>query len=297
MARPAPATERTIALLNFLTAHADESFTLSELSRRLELNKATGHAMLAALVEAGYVLRHPLDKTFTLGPALVAAGNAAAARHLAVVDYAREEMRALREELGLQCVASAAMGDEMVLLAATAGTGPLGVGVRVGERLPLVPPFGTVFMAWAADEEIDRWLRRLGPDADEAELHRYRDAVAAVRRRGYSIGLDAEARVKLGRALARGGASGNGRHRRDEVQGLVEELSHEEYILLELDKSASYRLSLIGAPVFGADGSVVLALTLLGFTRQLAAEEVPVYGDRLLAATGAVTKAIHGREP
>ena len=33
MPRPAPAIGRTIALLNFLTAHPDETFSLSELAR------------------------------------------------------------------------------------------------------------------------------------------------------------------------------------------------------------------------------------------------------------------------
>src|SRR5207248_704067 len=73
--RPAPGAERVVAVLNFLTAHPDESFTLSELARRLGLNKATCHALLMTLTEAGYVLRHPTRMTYMLGPALVAAGT------------------------------------------------------------------------------------------------------------------------------------------------------------------------------------------------------------------------------
>src|SRR5205807_5671765 len=55
--RPAPGAERVVAVLNFLTAHPDESFTLSELARRLDLNKATCHALLMTLTDAGYLLR------------------------------------------------------------------------------------------------------------------------------------------------------------------------------------------------------------------------------------------------
>src|SRR4029079_18989374 len=111
MARPAPAIGRTIALLNFLAAHPDEAFGLSELARRLDINKATAHAMLATLTASGYLLRHPTTKSFTLGPALIAVGNAAGGRQLEVVDYARDEMRRLGEDLGVQCVASAAIGE------------------------------------------------------------------------------------------------------------------------------------------------------------------------------------------
>ena len=61
--RPAPGAERVVAVLNFLAAHPDESFTLSELSRRLDLNKATCHALLMTLTQAGYLLRHPTRRS------------------------------------------------------------------------------------------------------------------------------------------------------------------------------------------------------------------------------------------
>ena len=285
MARPAPAIGRTIALLNFLAAHPDEAFGLSELARRLDINKATAHAMLLTLTDAGYLLRHPSTKSFTLGPALISVGNAAGGRQLEVVDYARDEMRRLGDDLGVQCVASAAIGEEIVLLARSGDPQPLGLSVQVGQRLPLVPPLGTVFLAWSGPEEIDRWLRHLGPGAGDEQLARYRRAVTAVRRRGYSIGLDT-ARMHAGP-----------RPLRDAAVQVVEEVPHDEYILLELERSASYRLSHIAAPVFGPDGRVVLALTLMGFRHELTAEQVPEHAERLQRATRAVTTAIHGRGP
>jgi hypothetical protein len=72
---------------------------------------------------------------------------------------------------------------------------------------------------------------------------------------------------------------------------------HDEYILLELERSASYRLSHIAAPVFGADGRVAAALTLMGFRHQLTADQVPEYVDHLKAATLTVTRSIHGKVP
>src|SRR5207244_378633 len=49
VARPAPGADRVVRVLDFLAAHPDEPFTLSELARRLELNKATAHALLVTL--------------------------------------------------------------------------------------------------------------------------------------------------------------------------------------------------------------------------------------------------------
>jgi DNA-binding IclR family transcriptional regulator len=265
VARPAPAIARTVALLNFLAAHPDEAFSLSELARRLDINKATAHAMLLELSDAGYLLRHPTTKSYTLGPALIAVGTAAGGRQLEVVDYARDEMRRLSDELGVQCVASAAIGEEIVLLARTGDPQPLGLSVQ-------------------GPEEIDRWLRHVGPGTSEAQLARYRAAVDAVRRRGYSIGLDA-ARTLGPRPL------------RDAAVQVVEEVPHDEYILLELEGSVSYRLSHIAAPVFGNDGRVALALTLMGFRHELTAEQVPEHAARLQSATRAVTRAVHGKGP
>ena len=87
------------------------------------------------------------------------------------------------------------------------------------------------------------------------------------------------------------------RQLRDAAAQVVAEVPHEEYILLELERSTSYRLSHIAAPVFGADGRVALALTLMGFRHQLTAEQVPEHAERLRAATRTVTQAVHGRGP
>jgi DNA-binding IclR family transcriptional regulator len=245
--------------------------------------------MLTTLTDAGYVARHPVEKSYTLGPALVAIGEAAAAApSIDITQYARDEMRAMADEFGVQCVASRIMGTEIVIIAHTGTREPLGQTLSVGNRLPFVPPLGTVFVAWSSPPEIDAWLRRLGPSAKKSELARYRQAVAAVRERGFSVGLEADARRRLGRAVA---------ERDPDVEHIVEELGHEEYILLELERSGSYQLSLVAAPVFGPDATVVMAIAMFGFRSPLDAVELTRAGNRVVAATRAVTDAMHGREP
>lgn len=286
MARPAPSIDRTVALLNFLASRPDEAFSLSELSRRVGIAKPTAHAMLGALTDAGYLLRHPGDKTYALGPALVAVGAAAAARELDLVTYARDEMERLADELHVEVVASAAVGEEIVMLARAGEPEPFGVRLDVGQRLPLVPPLGTVFVAWSSPDDIDRWLRRVGPSATDADRERYRAAVDAVRRRGYLVGLDTGA-----------GTGAAAESARTATPELVEELGHHEYVLLELEQAAAHRPSHMAAPVFGPDGAVALALTLIGFRGQLRVERVPAIGERLLDAARTVTKAIGGKVP
>ena len=283
MARPAPAIDRTVAVLNHLAANPTRQFSLSELARDLGLNKATAHGMLSSLTESGYLTRDVLAKTYGLGPALIALGNAALASTPAA-RLAQPHMTALSRDLELACIASAAIGDEIVILAQAGAAGPLGINVQPGQRLPLAPPLGTVFVAWSSAEAIDRWLSHVGPDASKRALDRYRLALASVRERGYSVALGGEGQQRLVQALREAG------HEPPSARG-------EEYALVELPGSTRYRINHIGAPVFGPDGNVVLGLFLIGFRGQIAAEEVPRYAERLLNAAAAVTAAVRGTTP
>ncbi len=289
MARRAPAVERAVAVLNYLAAHPGERFSLSEVARDLSLNKATLHAILGALTDAGYLSRDPEQKSYTLGPALVALGNAALGTFSAA-DYALPEMQALTGELGLDCVASAAIHDEIVILARTGTLRPFGINVQPGQRLPLAPPLGTVFVAWSSDEVVDRYLAGVGPPPSAQRLERYRRAITAVRARGYSVGLEGPPTPPRPR-------DGRGSTHPPTLEESVRGVEIEEYALIDLHRASSYRLNHIGAPVFGPDGEVAVGLFLIGFAGVVSAERVPEYAARLRSACERVTKAVHGREP
>jgi DNA-binding IclR family transcriptional regulator len=286
--RGTPAAQRTVDVLNLLAAQRGRPLGVTEIARRLGIGKGSAHALLTTLGETGYVVRNPADKTYLLGSAVVALGQAAAAAELGALDFARPAMERLSDELGLQCLASAAIGTEIVILGKAGAPVPLGLSVEVGQRVPLVPPLGTVFVAWSAPAEIDAWLRRVGARAGDAELARYREAVATVRRRGYSVALEADARARLGRALAALTGVANAATLRQQVLDLVTELGHEEYILGELTGAARYEINHVAAPVRDPDGRVVLALTLVGFTDRMDAREVAPLGRRLVAETRSV---------
>ncbi|ABW15578.1 transcriptional regulator, IclR family [Parafrankia sp. EAN1pec] len=299
MPRPAPGAERTVALITFLSQHPGRPFGLSELARRLEMNKATAHAMLATLSDAGWLLRDPEDKTYRLGPALVAVGDAAAGSGRQALELARPHMRRLSDELGVQAVASSVMGEDIVVLAVEGHAAtPVGFGSRPGNRVPLSPPLGTVFIAWSDTETVERWLRRLSPRPDDHRLGIYRDAIKAIRLRGYTVALDDDRHHSLARAL-RTFAAGDGDA---EVRAAVERVIQargvdDDYLLVDLGGIESYQLSLIGAPVFDGAGRVCLAVTLAGFPHRLSPQQVVPYGRRLTAATTAITREIGGRPP
>ena len=71
--RTSPAVARAVSVLNFLAEHESDTFTLSELARRLDMAKATGHTILATLVEGGLVNRNA-EREYSLGPAVIPLG-------------------------------------------------------------------------------------------------------------------------------------------------------------------------------------------------------------------------------
>lgn len=258
MARPAPGVDRAVDILDFLAEHPRDAFSLSELARQLDLNKASAHATLTALTDRGYLLRHPTRKDYRLGPRLVAVGDAAQGQYPAV-EFARDELRRLGEDLAMECVASLPVGDEMVIVDRAGPVHPIGLAVAVGARFPLVPPMGTIFRAWSSDAEVDEWLRLVGAE----DRQRYRAALAVVRARGYSAG--------------------------------VGESDETDYRLVEAEDRSP--VSTVGAPVFDSSGGVALGLFVVTFREALTGEQVPDVADRLLKAAGAITESIHGRGP
>ena len=294
MAKPALAAARALQVLDYCAAHPRRPFTLSELSAALSISPASALSVLQALTDAGYLVRHPTHKTYELGPSLVASGQAALSRHR-VLDLARAEMAALADDLRTECLASAVAGDRIVILA-TAGRPPLqAADVRVGQRLPLVPPLGQIFVAWEGQAAADAWLSRLDPRVRDRARPHLEAALAVVRRRGWSAGLDSDVRAELvgvldeltehprSAALAR---------RLDEVVARL----GDDYELLDVEPRRTYRVATVVAPVFDGRGRVELALTLNGFP-PVSGRDLVQHAERLVASARLLTKQNDGQPP
>jgi DNA-binding IclR family transcriptional regulator len=296
MSRPALAATRGVEILNFLAAHPHERFTLSELARRVDVNVASTHAVLGALGDAGYVVRDARSRRYGLGPALVAVGTAALEQHPAI-DIARDEIRRLAEELDLELLVTARAGDEVVCVAHAGRHQPHGAPLRVGQRVPLVPPLGSVFLAWSSSGEVDAWLARAGASLSDIERAAARAALGVVRANGYSIGLEAPARRELGAAVVRLADEPRAHHVRDSIDGSIAELAHDDYQLLDVERERGYDVSMMASSVFGATGETELALTLYGFPPGLLGSRVVEYAERLRGTALVVTKRADGRLP
>ncbi|GCD93270.1 IclR family transcriptional regulator [Embleya hyalina] len=296
MVRPALAAGRAVEILNFFAAHPGQAYTLSELHTALGINLASALAVLQALEDGGYLVRHPRRKTYELGPAPIALGDAALRGNRAV-DLARAELRSLAGEFDTELVASVAIGDEVVILAVEGRPQLASADVRVGQRLRMVPPLGQVFHAWSPPAEVDAWLDRLDERVRGTARIHLPATLGAVRERGYSITLDSPTRTRIGDTLER--MAEHPREApllRDRLAELVAALGEEEYELIAVDPDTTYDISTLVAPVFDAAGRVAVALTLNGL-KAVTGRRVGDYGERLGAVARLVTRRSGGRAP
>ena len=287
MSRRALSATRAADLLNFLAAHPNEPLTYSELSSRLGINQASTHNLLMALTECGYLHREPKSRTFSLGAALVAIGDAAL-RGNPIVDEARVEMVKLAKELDMGAVALVRAGGDALCISRA---GPRRARVdppEVGQRVPIMAPLASVFVAWAPDEDVERWLQR--GSTSEADQQRAREALERVRDRGYSVALEFPGRRRVGGLIAELAEHPHSAELRHQLHESIEELGRGSYQLRE-DEGVRQNISTITAPVFDRHGEVRVAVSLQVFARALDPDGVAALGERLLDATRAISRS------
>ena len=259
--------------MRLLAAHPDEGFTITEIGRRLRLNKATFYPMIVALTEAGWLLRDPTTKTYRLGPELITLGEAAG-KALPAVPLARPAMVELATELGVTCGAFTLSEGMVTLVDQVWDVRSTVQPLRVGLWAPLRAPYSAMFVAWDDDAVAD-WLGTVTPEAER----RYAAAIKAIRERGYVVELRVPAHEPV-----TGTAS---------VAALMpmDPADEPSFLLGPIDPTRSYAVATIEAPVFDPMRGVALGLVLVGLPATMKGSELDAYGRRLVAAAEGVSKS------
>lgn len=281
MARPSPAVTRVATVLTLLSEDPLRWFSLAEIARSAHLSLATAHALLNQMATDGLLTRDPVSKRYALGPLLVRIGQAASARPDDALAHARGLIEELSRAIGLQVTVTRVLDDHIVVEARVGDLGPWGLTVQVGQRLPMAPPLGSVYVAWSSQDVIDAWLRRADAAPSAVSLERCRVALRAVREHGFAVALN----VPVSSHSLTEDATG------------LRELLDGSYFLLDLDPDATYSLRQVAAPVFDVEGNVVLAISALHQGAERTGREIVADGRLLSEAADRVTAAIHGRKP
>ena len=295
MARPAPAASRAVSILALLTAHPSRGFTITEVVKHLGMNIASAHSTLNVLCESGFLVHDPAHRTYVLGPALAVTGFATLEQHPAI-EAAIAQAELLAGDLDAEVGVTAIAGRDVVLVARR-GPEQLSSGIGYpGDRSPMLAPFGAVFTAWADDAEIAAWLDHASLSPPVAD--HYRDVLADVRARGFSVPLRAIGHTPaIAEAIAR---------LRDEPTApdaerhLAEALRESDEMLLSfegLSPSDEVEFTTLAAPIFDPLGRVLLSLSITGPDHTVPIDRILELGRRLVQSAGIATRQARGRSP
>ncbi|MET0819067.1 MAG: flavin reductase [Solirubrobacteraceae bacterium] len=207
---------------------------------------------------------------------------------LRLVDVARDEMYRLATALSVECLAVSQVGEELVIVGSAGRPRSRAVPIRLGQRVPFIPPVGAAFIAWADDAAKAAWLDR-APDGDPALRAAHEQRLARVRERGWSLAVSVPGFRQLEAALFH--LPTEGTEGTDTVLKALFELS-DAYEPADLAPAATHGLNSIMAPVFGPDGGVVFALALAGLPASMTPAEIEQFAAQLVEAATTVGAAL-----
>lgn len=281
MSRPALSASRSLEIIELFTSFPERSFTFSEIIKGAKINTASCHAILSVLTQKGYLLRSEVNKTYQLGPSLVAAGRVAE-QALPIVGRAERAAKRLFEEFRLPILLSALVGDEILAVISLEDDGGHDGGMRGGERLPLIPPLGVPFLAWGPEEDIERWMNRrspaLSPQAREVLLHR----LELTREHGYHVHMRSSASGGIATLFTDMSRTNSIKDYREKLNAAI--YSTESFMRQHdrFEPDEMYEPQLISAPIFDQSGRAVFNLGIGGFQNALSGAQLLKYAERLI---------------
>ncbi len=275
MTRSSPAVGRTVAVLNLFADHPTQAFTLTDIITTLRLSRATCHALLVALTNANYLYRR-VDKSYVIGPALVAIGKVAH-DNFSPLEVARLEMRKLADEFEAIGTALFREKQDLVLRAQAGSVFHVGSLHPIGQRVSMMSPWGALFYAAAYPETPHRWAPAIGIDPDSEQGAAIRDVTEAIQRRGYMFGVNDVAQAE-----------------RSMTPSFYEPSARTNFFVSDLEPTKLYSLAFIMAPVRDAKG-VAFLLNLSGFRHKLTGQQVDHMGRVLEAACRRISDFISGQ--
>ena len=291
-------TARALAILDLLMANPQQAFGLTEMTRRLNLNKATCHAILTTMANYGFLVQHPKTKAYRLGPSIIAAGNAAFAQ-FPVLEYARPELESLQSDLDIGFAVTARSKLHLVLLALYGSATPLIDSFQLGLRLPNTAPLAACFTAFSPAKQLEDWLTRAHESRggyNEKLDQKLRVSVIGIRARGFEVALKTRAEEELTQELTRIHESWSLSELEEAANNYQRDLCDEQYHLDRIDPKARYQVSTISVPVFVYKEVPVMCFVAGSFDSPVTGAQIEEIADRMKASAERVTRLASGRE-
>jgi len=173
--------EAVVKALDVLEAFQDsEELQLSEISRRVSLNKSRAFRLLYTLCERGYVERASDGHRYRLGLKLF---EHASNLRRDVKQLAQPYMRKLQQLFNETVNLAVLHNGEVLYVDLLESSRPFRMSAMIGSRMPIAnTSLGKALVARAAEHELEQVFDTLTP----AELRKLRTEMEIVRRRGYA---------------------------------------------------------------------------------------------------------------
>ena len=280
-------TTRVLDVVELLSGPGNERLRFSDVVRRLGLTQATTHAILTTLCARGWASRDPVDKTFSLGPALAAvAAQLDTARPLA--HTARSAALQLADEFGYAASVVERFGDSLVITAfEDAGQQS---GAAPGDRIRYAPPFGVAFAAWDTEDQQHAWIQR-GAATNSALAHRLEEVLARTRERGFDVDCTTPALTRAAHVVGTLPSDGLPAHVREITDQLLAEFTTIGFLSDESDDHArrqAHPVATIAAPVFDQRGGVAMIVAVHPL-QDLTRKRIDSIGRRVAVMTTAIS--------
>ena len=278
-------------VVELLAGPGNERLRFSEVVRKLGLTQATTHAILTTLCDRGWASRDPVDKTYSLGPALAAmAARVDIARPLAHTAHAAALQ--LADEFGYAASVVERFGDSLVITAfEDAGQQS---GGAPGDRIRYAPPFGVAFAAWDTDQEQRAWINR-GAATNSALARRLEEVLAHTRERGFDVDCTTPALTRAAHVVGTLPSDGLPAHVREITDQLLAEFATIGYLPDDSDDYAprhAQPVATIAAPVFDHRGHVAMIVAVHPL-QDLTRKRIDSIGQRAVR----LTTNLHRRIP
>lgn len=186
---PSGAVLHTLAILeSFDPAHPTQS--LSEISRRLAIPKASAYRYVKTLAGRGYLVMEREQKRYALGPRLLILAQQHD-QQLGGLWAARPILSDLAMATGETAHFGILVGDDVVYLEIAESPQRVRAYVQKGDRLPAhAVAAGKAILAHSQPDLVDRFCRRTLSRLTEATIvdaAAFREELARTRRRGYGV--------------------------------------------------------------------------------------------------------------
>ncbi|HEY1840633.1 MAG TPA: helix-turn-helix domain-containing protein [Mycobacterium sp.] len=267
-------------VVELLAGTGMDRLRFSDVVRALGLTQATAHAILTTLCDRGWVSRDPVDKTFSLGPALaVVATRVETARPLA--HSARTAALYLAKEFGYATSVVERVGDSLVITAfEDAGQRSSGAP---GEQIRYAPPFGVAFAAWDTPEEQQAWIQR-SATTNAVLARRLEDVLARTRQRGFDVDCTTPALTQAAQVMGTLPSDGLPDHVREITDQLLTEFTTIGFLADDDTARRSQPVATIAAPVFDPRGRVAMIVAVHPL-QALARKRIDTIGRRVARVT------------